>query len=138
MEKTFFIIKPDGVQSGLIGEILKRIEQRGFQLEKLELRSAPNGDLIDKHYEALVDKDFYPNIRNYMTSGPVVIGVISGVEVISCWRTMMGTTNPTQAQPGTIRGDFAQSPEKGKAIKNIVHGSDSPESAEREIALWFS
>ncbi|MFK4898185.1 nucleoside-diphosphate kinase [Lactococcus petauri] len=138
MEKTFFIIKPDGVQRGLVGEILKRIEQRGFQLEKLERRSAPNGDLIDKHYEALVDKDFYPNIRSYMTSGPVVVGVISGVEAISCWRTMMGTTNPSQAQPGTIRGDFAQSHEKGKAIKNIVHGSDSPESAEREIALWFS
>ncbi|MEY8443561.1 nucleoside-diphosphate kinase [Lactococcus ileimucosae] len=138
MEKTFFIIKPDGVRRGLVGEVLKRIEQRGLQLDRLELRTAPDESLIDKHYEVLVDKDFYPNLRNYMTSGPLVVGVISGSEAISCWRTMMGATNPAQAQPGTIRGDFAQSPEKGKAIENIVHGSDSPESAGREIALWFS
>ncbi|MBP2622371.1 nucleoside-diphosphate kinase [Streptococcus oricebi] len=137
MEKTFFIIKPDGVKRGLVGQVLQRIEQRGFQLEKLELRPAPSSELVDQHYEALVDKAFYPLIRDFMTSGPIVVGVISGPQVISCWRKMMGATRPEEALPGTIRGDFAQAPQGDETIQNIVHGSDSPESAAREIALWF-
>lgn len=90
MEQTFFIIKPDGVKRGLVGEILQRMEQRGFKLEKLELRSAVSEDLIDQHYQDLVEKSFYPPIRQFMTSGPVVVGILSGPKVIETWRTMMG------------------------------------------------
>lgn len=137
MEKTFFIVKPDGVRRGLIGQVLSRIEQRGFQLEKLEYRPEVSADLIDQHYEQLLDKPFYPSIREFMTSGPVVVGVISGQDVIECWRTMMGATRPEEALPGTIRGDFAKAPEPGQTIQNVVHGSDSAASAAREIQLWF-
>ena len=137
MEQTFFIIKPDGVKRGLVGEILQRMEQRGFKLEKLELRSAVSEDLIDQHYQDLVAKSFYPPIRQFMTSGPVVVGILSGPKVIETWRTMMGATRPEAAVPGTIRGDFAKAAGDNQAIQNVVHGSDSEASAKREIALWF-
>ena len=90
MEQTFFIIKPDGVKRGLVGEVLKRIEQRGFTIEKLELRSQVSEELIDQHYQDLVGQSFYPPIREFMTSGPVLVGIISGPKVIETWRTMMG------------------------------------------------
>lgn len=128
MEQTFFIIKPDGVKRGLVGEVLKRIERRGFKLEKLELRSTVSEDLIDQHYRDLVGKSFYPPIRQFMTSGP---------KVIESWRDMMGATRPEEALSGTIRGDFAKAAGDNQAIQNVVHGSDSEESAKREIALWF-
>ena len=137
MEQTFFIIKPDGVKRVLVGEVLKRVEQRGYKIERLEMRTNVSNELIDQHYEALLTKDFYPSIRDYMTSGPVIIGVLSGSQVISGWRHMMGATRPEEALPGTIRGDFAQAAEAGETIRNVVHGSDSEESAKREIALWF-
>ena len=137
MEQTFFIIKPDGVKRGLIGQVLKRIEERGFKIEKLELRSAVSEDLIDQHYQDLVGKSFYPPIRQFMTSGPVVVGILSGPKVIETWRTMMGATRPEAALPGTIRGDFAKAAGDNQAIQNVVHGSDSEASAKREIALWF-
>ena len=134
MEKTFFMIKPDGVRRGLVGEVLHRIERRGFTIEKLEMRMA-TPELLEKHYADLVDRPFFPLIVDFMTSGPVITGVMSGNEVITSWRTMMGATNPKEALPGTIRGDYA--PDESGATFNIVHGSDSPESVEREIALWF-
>ena len=137
MEQTFFIIKPDGVKRGLVGEVLKRIERRGFKLEKLELRSAVSEALIDQHYRDLVEKSFYPPIRQFMTSGPIIVGIISGPRVIESWRDMMGATRPEEALPGTIRGDFAKAAGENQAIQNVVHGSDSEESAKREIALWF-
>ncbi|MEW4354057.1 nucleoside-diphosphate kinase [Streptococcus pneumoniae] len=137
MEKTFFIIKPDGVRRGLIGQVLGRIEQRGFTIERLELLTHVEKDVIDRHYEALVEQSFYPAIREFMMSGPVVVGIISGEQVVSTWRQMMGATRPEEALPGTIRGDFAQAAPIGQTIQNIVHGSDSLESAEREISLWF-
>ncbi len=137
MEQTFFIIKPDGVKRGLVGEVLKRIERRGFKLEKLELRSTVSEDLIDQHYRDLVEKSFYPPIRQFMTSGPIIVGIISGPKVIESWRDMMGATRPEEALPGTIRGDFAKAAGDNQAIQNVVHGSDSEESAKREIALWF-
>lgn len=137
MEQTFFIIKPDGVKRGLVGEILQRMEQRGFKLEKLELRSTVSEDLIDQHYRDLVEKSFYPPIRQFMTSGPVVAGILSGPKVIETWRTMMGATRPEEALPGTVRGDFAKAAGDNQAIQNVVHGSDSEASAKREIALWF-
>ncbi|KXT97660.1 Nucleoside diphosphate kinase [Streptococcus oralis] len=137
MEQTFFIIKPDGVKRGLVGQVLKRIEERGFKIEKLELRSAVSEVLIDQHYQDLVEKSFYPPIRQFMTSGPVVVGILSGPKVIETWRTMMGATRPEEALPGTIRGDFAKAAGDNQAIQNVVHGSDSEASAKREIALWF-
>ena len=137
MEQTFFIIKPDGVKRGLVGEVLKRIERRGFKLEKLELRSTVSEDLIDQHYRDLVGKSFYPPIRQFMTSGPIIVGIISGPKIIESWRDMMGATRPEEALPGTIRGDFAKAAGENQAIQNVVHGSDSEESAKREIALWF-
>ena len=137
MEQTFFIIKPDGVKRGLVGEVLKRIERRGFKLEKLELRSTVSEDLIDQHYRDLVEKSFYPPIRQFMTSGPIIVGIISGPKVIESWRDMMGATRPEEALSGTIRGDFAKVAGENQAIQNVVHGSDSEESAKREIALWF-
>lgn len=137
MEQTFFIIKPDGVKRGLVGEVLKRIERRGFKLEKLELRSTVSEDLIDQHYRDLVGKSFYPPIRQFMTSGPIIVGIISGPKVIESWRDMMGATRPEGALSGTIRGDFAKAAGENQAIQNVVHGSDSEESAKREIALWF-
>ena len=137
MEQTFFIIKPDGVKRGLVGEVLKRIERRGFKLEKLELRSTVSEDLIDQHYRDLVGKSFYLPIRQFMTSGPIIVGIISGPKVIESWRDMMGATRPEEALPGTIRGDFAKAAGENQAIQNVVHGSDSEESAKREIALWF-
>ena len=137
MEQTFFIIKPDGVKRGLVGQVLKRIEERGFKLEKLELRSAVSEDLIDQHYQDLVGKSFYPPIRQFMTSGPVVVGILSGPKVIETWRIMMGATRPEEALPGTVRGDFAKAAGDNQAIQNVVHGSDSEASAKREIALWF-
>ena len=137
MEQTFFIIKPDGVKRGLVGEVLKRIERRGFKLEKLELRSTVSEALIDQHYRDLVEKSFYPPIRQFMTSGPIIVGIISGLKVIESWRDMMGATRPEEALPGTIRGDFAKAAGENQAIQNVVHGSDSEESAKREIALWF-
>ena len=136
MEQTFFIIKPDGVKRGLVGEILTRIERRTFTIDHLEVRMASE-ELLRKHYEDLVDRPFFPQIVDYMTSGPEVIGVISGNDVIQTWRTMMGATNPKDAVLGSIRGDFAQAPAEGGATFNVVHGSDSKESAEREIALWI-
>ena len=137
MEQTFFIIKPDGVKRGLVGEVLKRIEQRGFTIEKLELRTKVSEELIDQHYQDLVGQSFYPPIREFMTSGPVLVGIISGPKVIETWRTMMGATRPEEALPGTIRGDFAKAAGENEVIQNVVHGSDSEESAKREIALWF-
>lgn len=136
MEKTFFMIKPDGVARGLVGDVIRRIERRGFTIERLEMRQA-NPELLRQHYSALVDKAFFPEIEEYMTSGPLLAGVIAGNRVISSWRTMMGATNPKDALPGTIRGDFGQAPGESGGILNVVHGSDSTESAKKEIALWF-
>lgn len=137
MEQTFFIIKPDGVRRGLVGQVLTRMENRGFRLQKLEFRNQVSQELIDQHYKDLLGKDFYPAIRDFMTSGPIVVGILSGEKVIESWRTLMGATRPEEALPGTIRGDFGQAAAPGETIQNIVHGSDSPESAAREISLWF-
>ena len=128
MEQTFFIIKPDGVKRGLVGEVLKRIEQRRLTIEKLELRTKISEELIDQHYQDLVGQSFYP---------PILVGIISGHKVIETWRTMMGATRPEEALPGTIRGDFAKAAGENEVIQNVVHGSDSEDSAKREIALWF-
>jgi nucleoside-diphosphate kinase len=134
-ERTLVLVKPDGVERGLIGRILTRIEERGFALAALQLRSA-TPELLDAHYAEHTAKPFYPGLVAYMTSGPVVAIVVSGAQVIATFRSLAGATNPVAAAPGTIRGDFGRDWGDGE-IRNLVHGSDSPESAEREIGIWF-
>lgn len=134
-EQTLILIKPDGVKRGLIGEVLSRIEQKGYSIASLKTTMASE-DILRIHYDALCDQPYFPGIVEYMTEGQIVAIVAEGTEVIKGFRSLSGPTNPTLAPPGTIRGDFGRSWERG-AIKNIVHGSDSPESAQREINLWF-
>jgi nucleoside-diphosphate kinase len=131
MEQTFVMIKPDGVQRGLIGEIISRFEKRGLQLVAAKLMTVSR-ELAEKHYAEHRDKPFFEELVSFITSGPVFAMVWKGQGAISVVRQMMGKTNPQDAAPGTIRGDFALS-----VGMNVVHGSDSPESAKREIALWF-
>ena len=135
MQKTLFIIKPDAVKRHLVGQVIDRIERRGFTIERMEMLTL-DLERLKKHYAQLVDKSFFSSITNYMMSGPAIIGILSGPGVIKSWRDMMGATNPGDAAPGTIRGDFATAPD-GDMIPNIVHGSDSEESVAREIQIWF-
>lgn len=131
MEKTFLMVKPDGVQRNLIGEIVSRFEKKGFQLVGAKLMNVSR-ELAEKHYAEHKERPFFGELVDFITSGPVFAMVWQGNNVIATARAMMGKTNPADAAPGTIRGDFATS-----VGMNIIHGSDSPESAEREIALWF-
>lgn len=132
MEKTFLMVKPDGVQRGLVGDIVARFEKKGFQLIGAKLMQIPTS-LAEKHYGEHKGKPFYDELVSFITSGPVFAMVWQGENVIASARQMMGSTNPKDALPGTIRGDF------GLTVgKNVIHGSDSPESAEREIALFFN
>jgi len=134
-ERTLVLIKPDGVQRGLVGEILRRIEAKGYGIAALELRTA-DADLLGEHYAEHRGKPHFEPLVEFMGSGPVVAAIVEGNRVIEGFRSLAGTTEPTTAAPGTIRGDLARAWET-QVIQNLVHGSDSPESAEREIALWF-
>lgn len=131
MERTFLMVKPDGVQRNLIGEILSRFEKKGFQMIGAKLMVIPT-ELAEEHYDEHKGKPFYKDLVNFITSGPVFAMVWEGEKVISTARKMMGSTNPIEATQGTIRGDFGV-----KVNHNVIHGSDSPESAEREINLFF-
>ena len=131
MERTFVAIKPDAVQRGLIGEIIQRFEKKGFKILALKMMLV-DAEMAERHYAEHVGKPFFENLINFITSGPIIAMVIQGEDVVSLVRKMMGSTNPKDAAPGTIRADYAQITER-----NIVHGSDSPESAAREIALFF-
>jgi nucleoside-diphosphate kinase len=134
-ERTLVLVKPDGVRRGCVGEVLRRIEARGFEILALQLRTADRA-LLEAHYAEHVEKPFYPALAEFMASGPLVAAVIEGHGVVGAWRTMMGATDPMKAAPGTVRGDLGR--EWGTpAQQNIAHGSDSPESAAREITLWF-
>ncbi|QEY32781.1 nucleoside-diphosphate kinase [Synechococcus sp. RSCCF101] len=130
-ERTFIAIKPDGVQRGLVAEILGRFERKGFKLVALK-QLTPGRDLAEKHYEVHSSRPFFSGLVDFMTSGPVVAMVWEGNNVIACGRKMIGATKPHEAEPGTIRGDFAVD-----IGRNIVHGSDGPETAAFEIGLWF-
>lgn len=130
-ERTLVLIKPDGVARGLIGEVLARIERRGYGLVAIELRTL-SSQIAQEHYGEHRDKPFFNDLVAFITSGPLMAAVAEGPDVIVAWRTMMGATNPIVAAPGTIRGDFAN-----EMQNNVTHGSDSPESAAREIALFF-
>ncbi|XP_058195042.1 nucleoside diphosphate kinase 2, chloroplastic [Rhododendron vialii] len=131
MEETYIMIKPDGVQRGLVGEIISRFEKKGFKLTGLKLFECPQ-ELAEEHYKDLNSKPFFPKLIRYITSGPVVCMAWEGDGVVASARKLIGATNPLQAEPGTIRGDLAV-----QTGRNVVHGSDSPENGKREIALWF-
>ncbi|VDP94746.1 unnamed protein product [Echinostoma caproni] len=130
-ERTFIMVKPDGVARGLVGEVIKRFEQRGYKLVGLKMMHASK-ELLHKHYEAHVNKPFFPGLAQYMSSGPVVPMVFEGYKAVDCGRSMLGATKPEESTPGSLRGDFCQ-----MVGRNMVHGSDSVESAVREINLWF-
>jgi len=131
MERSFVMVKPDGVQRGLIGEVISRLERRGLKLVAAKLMNVSR-ELAEEHYAALKEKPFFPDLISFITSGPVMAMVWEGPNAISIIRKTMGATNPANAEPGTIRADFACD-----VSYNVVHGSDSPESAAREIKLWF-
>ena len=134
-ERTLILIKPDGVQCGHVGHVLSRIENRRYELKALKMINATK-DQLRQHYSQLVDKPYYPGIEEFMTSGPLVAIIAEGDEIIETFRKMAGPTNPSEAMPGTIRGDFARAWGPWP-IKNVVHSSDSRESAEKEIKIWF-
>src|SRR5690625_3992735 len=132
LERTFAMIKPDGVKRGLTGEVIRRIEQKVFRIVGLKQLVISRGT-AETHYGEHKGKPFYEGLVNFITSGPVVAMVLEGEGAILEWRKMMGATNPKDAAPGTIRGDFATILDE-----NVAHGSDAPETAEREIGLFFS
>jgi nucleoside-diphosphate kinase len=131
-ERTLFMVKPDGVARGLVGEIVSRIERRGLSIRAMRLLWVSPEQAAD-HYAEHSEKPFYPGLVEFITSGPVVAMVIEGDSAVSTVRGMMGATDPLDSAPGTIRGDFAL-----EIGENIVHGSDSPANGEREIAIYFS
>ncbi|MGZ8620876.1 MAG: nucleoside-diphosphate kinase [Actinomycetota bacterium] len=131
MESTLLIVKPDGVQRGLVGEVLRRVEAKGLTIEAMKMFTIPP-ETAEEHYGEHREKPFFGELVDFITGGPVVVAKISGEDAITCWRTLMGPTNPVDAPPGSIRGDYAT-----LISENIVHGSDSSESAARELALFF-
>ena len=134
-EKTLILIKPDGVRRGLVGEVISRVEEKGYSITALRMLHADRA-LLEKHYAEHNGKPFYEPLLEFMTSGPIVAMIAEGNRVIEGFRSLAGATDPTVAAPGTIRGDLARD-QGSKVVQNIVHGSDSPESAAREIAIFF-
>ncbi|KAK4219230.1 Nucleoside diphosphate kinase [Rhypophila sp. PSN 637] len=130
-EQTFIAIKPDGVQRGLVGPIISRFETRGFKLVALKLVT-PGKEHLEQHYADLKGKPFFPGLIEYMNSGPIVAMVWEGLDAVKTGRVLLGATNPLASAPGTIRGDYAL-----QTGRNVCHGSDSVENAQKEIALWF-
>ena len=131
VQQTLILVKPDGVARGLVGEVISRIERKGYRIDKLELRTLERAT-AEEHYGEHVDKPFFGELVEFITSGPLVAMQVSGEDAIVGMRTIMGATNPIEATPGSIRGDFATI-----IGENIVHGSDSPASAERELGIFF-
>jgi nucleoside-diphosphate kinase len=135
IQRSLVLVKPDAVQRRLTGEVLRRVEAKGYGLVALEIRTASR-DVLERHYAEHEGKPFYEPLLEFMSSGPVVVAVIEGERCIEGFRSLAGATDPTVAAPGTIRGDLGR--DWGlKVQQNLVHGSDSPESAEREIGIWF-
>ncbi|MGI8761297.1 MAG: nucleoside-diphosphate kinase [Jatrophihabitantaceae bacterium] len=134
-ERTLILVKPDGVRRGHSGEVLRRVEAKGYRLVAVQLRHA-DGELLSQHYAEHHGKPFYEPLVEFMSSGPVLAVVAEGQRVVEGFRALAGATDPSAAAPGTIRGDLGR--DWGLAVQqNLVHGSDSPQSAAREIALWF-
>ncbi len=130
-ERSLVLIKPDGVRRGLIGEVLTRLERKGLRLVDIELRTLDR-DIAEQHYAEHEGKPFFADLVNFITSGPLVAVAVEGPRVVEAVRTLMGVTDPVKSTPGSLRGDYAL-----EIGQNLVHGSDSPESAEREVALFF-
>jgi nucleoside-diphosphate kinase len=130
-QRTLVLLKPDTVRRGLVGDVLSRFEAKGLSIVTLQMRTVDR-ELADRHYAEHVDKAFYPPLRDFVTSGPMVAAILEGDEAVEVVRALNGATDGRKAAPGTIRGDLSLSNRE-----NLVHGSDSPESAEREIAIWF-
>ena len=131
IESTLLIVKPDGVRRGLVGEVLRRVEAKGLTIEAMDLRVIER-TTAEEHYGEHRAKPFFGELVDFITGGPVVVAKITGDDAIACWRALMGPTNPVDAPPGSIRGDFAT-----QIGENVVHGSDSPGSAARELSLFF-
>jgi nucleoside-diphosphate kinase len=131
IESTLLIVKPDGVRRGLVGEVLRRVEAKGLTIDEMRLATIDRAT-AEEHYGEHREKPFFGELVGFITSGPVVVARISGEQAITVWRTLMGSTNPVEAPPGSIRGDFAT-----VIGENVAHGSDSPESAARELKLFF-
>ena len=131
IESTLLIVKPDGVRRGLVGEVIRRVEAKGLRIDAMRLYTIPR-EVAEEHYGEHRQKPFFSELVDFITGGPVIIAKITGDDAITCWRTLMGPTNPVDAAPGSIRGDFAT-----LIGENIAHGSDSPESAARELKLFF-
>ena len=132
MDRTFLMIKPDGVQRGLVGEIIARFEQKGLKMVAGKFETLPEGRVME-HYAEHTEKPFFAGLKAYITSGPCFLMVWEGKDIVSITRQMIGATNPAEAAPGTIRGDFAM-----EIGMNVIHGSDSDETAAREIAIHFA
>ena len=130
--KTFFMVKPDGVKRNIVGQVIDRVEQEGFKISKMKMMTI-SSELAEEHYGEHKDKPFFTDLVEFITSGPVVAMQVEGENVVMQIRNLMGATNPSDATPGSIRGDLAT-----ELDKNVVHGSDSDESAERELNLFFS
>lgn len=130
-ERTFAMVKPDGVRRGLVGTVVARLEAKGFRIVGMKLLQIPR-EMAERHYGEHEGKPFYQGLVDFITSGPVVAMVVEGENAIAEWRKMMGATNPKDAVPGTIRGDFASTIDE-----NVAHGSDAPATAEREIGIFF-
>jgi nucleoside-diphosphate kinase len=142
IEQTLVLVKPDGVERGLIGEIIKRFEQRGLKIVGLKMVSV-EPDFSKKHYAAHIDKDFYSGLEEYVTSGPVAAMVVEGLHSVEVVRKIVGGTEPMSAPVGTIRGDFAHvsfahADKEEKCVFNLIHASGNIDEANEEIALWFS
>ena len=131
IESTLLIVKPDGVRRGLLGEVLRRVEAKGLVIDRMDLRVIDRAT-AEEHYGEHRDKPFFEELVTFITGGPVVVARLTGDDAITCWRALMGPTDPVQAPPGSIRGDFAT-----VITENVVHGSDSPASAARELKLFF-
>ena len=135
IERTLILVKPDGVRRGLVGQVISRIESKGYQITDLKLMN-PTRALLEEHYAEHKGKPFFEPLVEFMLSGPIVAMIAEGQRVIEGFRSLAGVTDPTVAAPGTIRGDLARD-QGTKVVQNLVHGSDSPESANREIAIFF-
>ncbi len=141
IQRTLVLLKPDAVERALVGKIIERFENVGLKIVALKLTKATK-EISKEHYQEHINKPFYKGIEEYITSGPIIAMILEGVDAIEVVRKLVGPTEPKKAQPGTIRGDFSHvsysyADSKGLALKNIIHASDSTESAEREINIWF-
>ena len=130
-ERTLILVKPDGVRRGLVGEVISRIERKGLSISRLELRTLERS-VAEEHYGEHAGKPFYEDLVSFITGGPLVAMIVEGPDAVKAMRGLMGATNPVEATPGSIRGDYAT-----EIGENIVHGSDSPENGEREVKLFF-